>query len=199
MGIPDHFTCLLRNLYAGQEAIVRTGYGTIDRFKIGMEHIKAVCCFPAYLTYAELLLLMFNGQVMLNSLWPLGEQNARYSCPSLSLRVCSNSCSLSRWFQSVLILCHPLLLLPSIFPSIRVFSNELALHTRCLKYWSFNISPYNEYSGLMSFRIDWFGLCHPRDSIESSPALQFESINSFVLRLLYGLDSHIHTFPLETS
>ena len=68
MGIPDHFTCLLRNLYAGQEAIVRTGYGTIDRFKIGMEHIKAVCCFPAYLTYAELLLLMFNGQVMLNSL-----------------------------------------------------------------------------------------------------------------------------------
>ena len=59
-----------------------------------------------------------------------------------------------------LILCHPLLLLPSIFPSIRVFSNELALHIRWPKYWSFSfsISPSNEYSGLISFRINWFDL-----------------------------------------
>ena len=59
-----------------------------------------------------------------------------------------------------LVLCHPLLLLPSIFPSIRVFSNELALHIRWPKYWSFsfNISPSNEYSRLSSFRIDWFDL-----------------------------------------
>ena len=59
-----------------------------------------------------------------------------------------------------LILCHLLLLLPSIFPSIRVFSNELPLHIRWLKYWSFSfsISPFNEYSGLISFRIDWFDL-----------------------------------------
>ena len=57
-----------------------------------------------------------------------------------------------------LILCHPLLLLPSIFPSIKVFSNESALHIRWPKYWSFSfsISPYSEYSGLISFRIDWF-------------------------------------------
>ena len=55
-----------------------------------------------------------------------------------------------------LILCHPLLLLPSIFPSIRVFSNELTLHIRWPKYWSFSISPSNEYSRLISFRIDWF-------------------------------------------
>ena len=57
-----------------------------------------------------------------------------------------------------LLLCRPLLLLPSIFPSIRVFSNELALHIRWPKYWSFSfiISPSNEYSGLISFRIDWF-------------------------------------------
>ena len=55
-----------------------------------------------------------------------------------------------------LILCHPLLLFPSIFPSIRVFSSELALCIRWPKYWSFNISPSNEYSGLISFRIDWF-------------------------------------------
>ena len=57
-----------------------------------------------------------------------------------------------------LILCHPLLLLTSIFPSIRVFSNELALHIRSPKYWSFSISLPNEYSGLISFRMDWFDL-----------------------------------------
>ena len=59
-----------------------------------------------------------------------------------------------------LILCHPLLLLPSLFPSIRVFSNESVLHIRRPKYWSFsfNISPSNEYSGLISFRMDWFDL-----------------------------------------
>ena len=59
-----------------------------------------------------------------------------------------------------LILCHPLLLLPSIFPSIRVFSNELAFCIKWPKYWSFslNISPSNEHSGLISFRVDWFDL-----------------------------------------
>ena len=57
-----------------------------------------------------------------------------------------------------LILCRPLLLLPSIFPSIRVFSNESALHIRWLKYWNFSISPSYEYSGLISFKIDWFDL-----------------------------------------
>ena len=59
-----------------------------------------------------------------------------------------------------LIQCHPLLLMPSIFPSIRIFSSELALRIRWPKYWSFNfsISPSNEYSGLISFRIDWFDL-----------------------------------------
>ena len=59
-----------------------------------------------------------------------------------------------------LILCHPLLLLPSIFPSIRVFSSESVLHIRWPKYWifSFSINPSNEYSGLVSFRIDWFDL-----------------------------------------
>ena len=57
-----------------------------------------------------------------------------------------------------LILCCPLLLLPSIFPSHRVFSNELVLRIRWPKYWSFSISPYNEYLGLISLRIDWFDL-----------------------------------------
>ena len=68
-----------------------------------------------------------------------------------------------------LILCHPLLLLPPIFPSIRIFSNELALCIRWPKYWSFSfsISPSNEYSGLISFRIDWFDLLAVQGTLKS--------------------------------
>ena len=86
-----------------------------------------------------------------------------------------------------LILCHPLLL-PSVFPSLRVFSSELALCIRWPKYWSFNlsISPSNEYSGLISFRIDWFDLLAVRDSQESSPTPQPESINSSALSFLHS-------------
>ena len=86
-----------------------------------------------------------------------------------------------------LILCCPLLLLPSIFPSIRVFSNELALSFRWTKYWSFSfsLSPSNAYSGLISFRIRLvWSPWSPRDPQESSP--QSESVNSLVLSLLYG-------------
>ena len=87
-----------------------------------------------------------------------------------------------------LILCRPLLLPPSIFPSIRVFSNGSHLHIRWLKFWgfSFNISLSSEYSGLISFRMDWLGSpCCPGDSQESSPTTQFKSINSLVLSFLY--------------
>ena len=83
------------------------------------------------------------------------------------------------------ILCHLLLLLPSIFPSIRVFSNESALSIWWTKYWGFSISPFDEYSGFISFRIDWFDLFAVQRSLESSPAPQFESISSLVLSLLY--------------
>ena len=87
-----------------------------------------------------------------------------------------------------LILCHPLLLLPSIFPSIRVFSNELALGIKWPKYWSisFSISPSSEYSGLISFRIDWFDLRAVQGTFKSPPAPQFKSINSSVLSFLYS-------------
>ena len=90
--------------------------------------------------------------------------------------------------SSHLILYRPLLLLPSITPSIRVFSSESALHIRRPKYWSFSfsISPSNEYSGLIFFRIDWFDLDVQGTSQKSSPALQFENISSSVLSLLYG-------------
>ena len=82
-----------------------------------------------------------------------------------------------------LILCHPLLLVPSIFPSIRVFSNESVLRMRWPKYWSFSfsISPSNEHPGLISFGSPF---C-PKDSQESSPTLQFKSINSSVLSFHY--------------
>ena len=69
--------------------------------------------------------------------------------------------------SNYLALCCPILLLPSIFPSIRVFSNESALHIRWPKYWSFSISPSNEYSGLISFRIDWFYLLAVQGTLKS--------------------------------
>ena len=97
-----------------------------------------------------------------------------------------------------LILCRPLLFLPSIFPSIRVFSNESPLHIKWPKYWSFsfNISPSNEHSGLISFRMEWAGSpCYPGDSQESSPTPQFKRINSSALSLLYGPTlTSIHQF-----
>ena len=84
-----------------------------------------------------------------------------------------------------LILCHPLLLLPSVFPSIRVFSNESALHVRGPKYWSFGFSPSNEDLGLISFRIYWFDLLAVQGTLKkSSPAPQFNSISSLTLSLL---------------
>ena len=79
-----------------------------------------------------------------------------------------------------LILCHPLLLLPSIFPSIRVFSNESVLHIRWPKYWSFAFSPSNEYSGLISFMIDWLDLLAVQGTLKS--LLQHHSSKASVLQ-----------------
>ena len=87
-----------------------------------------------------------------------------------------------------LILCHPLLLLPSIFPSIRVFSNESVLHIRGPKYWSFSfsISLSNGYWRLISFRVDWLDLLAVQRTLESSPTPHFKSINSSALSFLYS-------------
>ena len=104
-----------------------------------------------------------------------------------------------------LILCHPLLLLPSVFPSIRVFSNESALCNKWPNYWSFSfsISPFSEYSELISFRIDWFDLLAVQGILKSLLQHQFKSINSSLLSLLYGptlTSTHdywkIHSFGL---
>ena len=88
--------------------------------------------------------------------------------------------------SSHLILCPPLFLPPSLFPRIRVFSNESVLRIRWSKYWSFScsISPSNEHPGLISFKMDWLDLL--RDSQESSPAPQFKGINSLVLSFLHS-------------
>ena len=124
---------------------------------------------------------------MFDSLRPRGLQHSRLPCPS------TNSQNLLKLlsFKSVmpsnhLILCCPLL--PSIFPSIRVFSNESVLCIMWPMYWSFSfsISPSNEYSRLISFRIDWFDLAVQEIFKESSPTPQFKSINSSVLSFLYS-------------
>ena len=101
--------------------------------------------------------------------------------------------------SSHLILCHPLLLLPPIPLSIRVFSNESTLHMRWPKYWhfSFRISPSSEHPGQISFRMDWLDLLAVQGTLkEFSPAPQFKSINSLALSFLQSY-SHIHTWPLE--
>ena len=129
----------------------------------------------------------FSRSVLFNSLQPHGCQASLYITNSWSLLKLMSIESVMP--SNHLILCRLLLLLPSIFPSIRVFSSESALHNRWPKYWSFSfsISPSNEYSGLISFR---FGLvwypCSPRDSHESSPTPQFKSVHSLELSLLCG-------------
>ena len=126
-------------------------------------------------------LLLFNHSVMSNSLWPHGLQHTRFSCPSPSPGACSNSCPSSWWCHPTISSCHPFLLLPSIFPSIRVFSNESALHIRWPKYWSFSfsISPSNEYSGLISFGIDWLDLLAVQETLKS--LLQHHSSKASIL------------------
>ena len=110
-----------------------------------------------------------------------------YSMPGLLSNTISQSLPKLRSIESVmpsnhLMLCRPLLLLPLIFPSIRVFSNESALHTRWPKYWSFsfNISPSNEYSGLISYRMDWLDLLAVQGTLKS--LLQHHSSKASIIQ-----------------
>ena len=107
--------------------------------------------------------------------------HARLLCLLPSLRVCSNSSIESVMLFNHLIICCPLLLLPSMFQSIRVFSNELALHIRWPKYWTFiSASAFSEYSGLISFRMDWLDLPGIQGTLKS--LLQYHSSKASVLR-----------------
>ena len=132
--------------------------------------------------------MLFSRSVVSSSLWPHGLQHTRFPCSSLFPGVFSNSCPLSWWCHTTISsLSQPLLLLPSIFPSIMIFSNESALGIRWPKYWTFSISisPSNDR---VDFLQDWlvWSPCSPRDSQESYPAPQFETINSLVVSLHYG-------------
>ena len=172
MGIPDHLTCLLRNLYAGQEATVRTGHGTTDLFQIG-KRVHQGCILSPCLFNLSAEYIMRNAGLeeahqaslcITNSQSPLKLMSTELVMPS-----------------SHLILSCPLLLPPSIFPSIRVFSNELAPHIRWPNYWSFSfsISPSNVYSGLISFRMVWLDLLAVQGSLKS--LLQHNSLKTWVL------------------
>ena len=128
-----------------------------------------------------LLLLLFSLKVVPYSLWSHGLKHVRLPNPSRSPGVCSNSCPLGQWCHPIISSCHPLLFQPLIFPSIRVFSSELAPHIRWPQYWSFSfsISPFNEYSGLISFRIDWFDLLAVQGSLKS--LLQHHSLKASIV------------------
>ena len=131
---------------------------------------------------------MFSRSVVSDSLRPHRLQPTRLPCPSPTPGASSKLTSIESVMPSNhLILCHPLLL-PSIFPSIRVFSSESVLQIRWSQYWSFSfsISPSSEYSELMSFRIDWLDLLAVQGTLKSPPASQFKSIHSSALSLPYG-------------
>ena len=122
--------------------------------------------------------VQFSRSVMSDSLRPHEPQHANSQSPPKPMSIKSVMPS------NHLFLCNPLLLLPSIFPSIRVFSSESALHIRQSKYWSFifSISPSNEYSGLISFRMDWLDLLAVQGTLKS--LLQHHSLKASILRRL---------------
>ena len=128
------------------------------------------------------LSMMFSSVRLLSPVWLLGilwTASRRLPCPSPTPGACSNSCPLSQWCHPTI--CHLLLLLSSIFPNIRVFSNESVLHIRWPKYWSFSfsISPSNEYSGLISARMDWMDLLAVQGTLKS--LLQHHSSKASIL------------------
>ena len=125
--------------------------------------------------------VQFSCSVVSQSLQLHGLQHIRPPCPSPTPRAYSNSYP-SVMPSNHLILCRPLLLLPSIFPSIKVFSNESVLCIRWPKYWSFSfsISPSDEYSGLISFRMDWLALLAVQGTLKS--LLQHHSSKASILR-----------------
>ena len=131
--------------------------------------------------------VQFSHSVVSDSLWPHEPQHTRHPCPSPNSQSSPKPMSIESVMPSNhLILCHPLLLLPSIFPSIRVFSNESALHIRWPKYWSFsfNISPSKDHPGLISFGMDWLDLLAVQGTLKS--LLQHHSSKTSALSFLYS-------------
>ena len=136
---------------------------------------------------------------MSNSLWSHGLQNARLPCPSPTPGAYSNACPWSWWCKSNhLILCRPLLRPPSIFPSIRVFSNESVLFIKWPKYWSFSfsISSSDEFSRLSSFRIDWLDILAVQKTLKS--LLQHHRSKASILQGSASLTVHLSHSYLTT-
>ena len=126
--------------------------------------------------------MLFTCSVMYDSLWPHRLQHTRLPCPSLFTRVCSNSCPLSQWYHpTISSFIAPFSSYSQCLPISGVFSCELALHIRWAKYWSFSysISPSNEYSELISFRIGWFDLLAIQGTLRS--LLQHHSSEASIL------------------
>ena len=132
---------------------------------------------------------------MPDSLRPHESLHARPPCPSPTLRVHSNLCPSSVMPSSHLILCHPLLLLSPIPPSIRVFSNESTLLIRWPKYWSFsfNIIPSNEHPGLIPFRMDWLELLAVQGLSRVFSNTTVQKHQFFGAQISSASNSHIHT------
>ena len=160
---------------------------------IGLVDYSLITVFMAIIFFCFIDLCQFSHSVVSDYLRPHGLQHAKLSCPSPTARAFSNSHPSSPVMPSNhLILCRPLLLLPSIFPSIRVFSSESVLCIRWPKYcsFSFSISPSNEYSGLTPFRIEWLDLLIvQRIQVFSNTTVQkhqfFGTQLSLCLNLLY--------------
>ena len=143
------------------------------------------------------ILTQFSRSVMSNSLWPRGLQYARLPCPSPTPRLYSNSYPLSQW-------CHPTssssaVPLSSIFPSIRVFSNESVLCIKWPKYWSFSfsISPSSKYSGLISFRMDWLNLLAVQETLKSLLQHHSSKVSILCHSAFFLSNSHIHIYTLK--
>ena len=124
--------------------------------------------------------VQFSHSVVSDSWRPHGRKRVRLPCSSPSPGICSNSSIESVTLSNHLIHCRPLLLLPSSFPSIRVFPNESGLPIRWPKYWSFSISPSKEYSGLISFRTDLLDLLAVQGTLKS--LLQHHSSKALILQ-----------------
>ena len=153
------------------------------------------------LVESSILVVMFSHSVVENSLQPHGMQHTIFPCPSPFPELAQTHIHWACEAIHNLILCHPHLLLPSVFPSIQVFSHESALCIRCPKYWSFSfsISPSNENSGLISYRTDWFDLLTVQETLKSllqhhsSKASILQHSAFFVVQL-----SHPHTTTEKT-
>ena len=159
-----------------------------------------LCAKSIFTSFLQLLvknkwtgvLLLFSCHVVSSSWQPEGLQQTSLPSPFTISQCLPKLMSIEPVMPSNhLILCLPLL--PSVFPSISVFPNQ-SVRIRWPKYWSFHISPSKDYSGLISFRIDWFDHCCPRDTQESSPAPQHQFFGA--LPSLWS-SSNIHTWLLE--